>query len=130
MKKIFTFLILISLLSLNGYSQKKNTINKSSTKKTLVAYTEEDVKKYIADYFSFYMSENNYEYHGYKKISRNIFQVKVETCRKNSMECFGHIFAEDRYGKINSNWNSSILKLTISENGKYTINHISGAPIY
>lgn len=129
MKKIFTFLIAIFLISLNGYSQKKSS-GKATSKKSLVTYTEDDVKKYIADYFTFYRSENNYEYHGCKKISRNVFQVKVETCRKNSTECYGHILAENRYGKINRNWNSSILKLTINGKGKYTVNHISGVPIY
>ncbi len=127
MKKIFTFLILISLISLNGYSQKKTPIKKSSAKKTLVTYTEDDVKKYIADYFDFYESEYTYSYNGCKKISRNVFQVKVETCRGKS-DCFTEHFGVRQRDEFR--WSSTVLKLTINGNGKYTVSYVSGIQIF
>lgn len=127
MKKIFTFLILISLLSLNGYAQKKSLSKKSPTKKALVTYTEDDVKKYIADYFDLYESEYTYSYNGYKKISRNVFQVKVETCRGKS-DCFTEHFGIQQRDEFR--WSSTVLKLTINGNGKYTVSYVSGIQIY
>lgn len=115
MKKIVTILFCV-LICTSAFAQKK--------KKKSVNYTEEQALEYIDDYFKFYNSNEVYENPQARKISSNVFYVKVETCSGGNETCYKTEYYEG-VGSIKQRnepfWHSQVLVLTINSNGKYTV---------
>ncbi|MFJ1323591.1 hypothetical protein ACILDT_11310 [Capnocytophaga canis] len=117
-KRVLTLFCL--LVSIGAFAQQKKT-----TKKAIKSYTTEDAIKYVEDYFEFYQADTHYENPEARKISNNVFHVKVEVCN-------AHCYTEkeytdplgNTYTRVEKNtffWHTKVYVLTIKPQGKYTI---------
>ena len=73
MKRIL--FIMCILVGINTYGQKKK-----STQKYTKSYTTAEALAYVDDYFSFYEADSFYENPEVRKISNNVFHVRVDVC--------------------------------------------------
>ena len=70
----FLFIVTL-LLSLSSYAQTKKTQPATNSK---TAYTEKQAMQYMRDYYDFYKSDKKYRVLDARKVSSNVFHVKVE----------------------------------------------------
>ena len=63
---------------------KKETTTKSSS----VKYSEEKALELIADYYEFYNADEEYDSPVVRRISNNVFYVKVEYCNGGKDTCY------------------------------------------
>lgn len=136
MRKLSLVIMCILLFNVGTYSQRKNSTQKKHTSKTTVKkYTEEQALEYIADWYQFYNADEEYCCPSVRRISNNVFYVKVEYANKNVAykEVTHYNYTTDtETGEIKSNptyklekneffWSSKVLILTIQSNGKYSV---------
>ena len=106
MKRI-VFLVFFLLIGANSYAQqKKKTVAKS--------YTTEQAVGYAEDYFEFYEANTPYRNPIARKLSNNVFHIKVEICT-----CYPKSFCSDDEGNERDCWQAKIYTLTIVNGGKY-----------
>ena len=130
MKNNIMLLACLLLFNANSFSQKKTTHH---TK--VVKYTDEQVLKYIDDYYSFYNADEEYCCPSIRKISNNVFYIKVDVCTKsfaykdeNVYEGItdpntGETKMQIKRIKVKNDffWHSKVLVLTIKSNGNYSV---------
>lgn len=120
-KRVLTLFCLLA--SIGTFAQQKKT-----TKKAVKSYTTEDAIKYVEDYFEFYQADTHYENPEARKVSNNVFHIKVETCNAGE-----HCYTEKEYTNIFGDtykvkekntffWHTKVYVLTIKPQGKYIIN--------
>ena len=107
MIKKIVFLVLSLLIGASSYAQqKKKTVAKS--------YTTEQAVGYAEDYFEFYEANTPYRNPIARKLSNNVFHIKVEICT-----CYPKSFCYDEEGNERDCWQAKIYTLTIANGGKY-----------
>ena len=106
MKRIL--FIMCILVGINTYGQKKK-----STK----SYTTAEALAYVDDYFRFYEADLFYEDPEVRKISNNVFHVRVDICAGSCYEtnAFGYRQKKDFL------WRPTVYTLTIGTGGKYSM---------
>ena len=97
------------LLSLSSYTQTNKTQPVTNSK---TVYTEKQAMKYIEDYYDFYKSDKKYQVLEARKISSNVFHVKVKES-----------YTSDPYTEL---YFSRVCVLTILPNGKYKVEYLTG----
>jgi hypothetical protein len=118
MKKIL--LITLIVLSSN-YANSQNTKKKSNTKSSSVKYSEERALELLADYYEFYNSDEEYENPVVRRISNNVFYIKVNFCNGGKSICY-QTNSEGEETKHEFFWSSKVLILKIQSPTKYTVN--------
>jgi hypothetical protein len=125
MKKIV--LIVLVILSAN-FANSQNTKKKTTTKSSGVKYSEEKALELIADYYEFYNADEKYENPVVRRISNNVFYVKVEYCNGGDDICFDQRSVRNENGttefiqvKNEHFWDSKVLILKIQSSTKYTV---------
>lgn len=116
MKRII-FIAICFLIGIGAFAQQK----KSTKKATAKSYTTEQAIGYIEDWFAFYKSGCIYEDLQVRKVSNNVFHIKVYACGSGS-RCY------NKYSKSKEkdeyNWHARIYKLTIHSQKEYTVKEI------
>jgi len=125
MKKII--LIFIVLLTSN-FANSQKVKKKTSTKSSNVQYSEDKALELIADYYEFYNADEKYENPVVRRISNNVFYVKVEYCNGGNDICFDQKTLRNEDGttefvQVRSEhfWDSKVLILKIQTSTKYTV---------
>ena len=110
MKRIL--FIMCILVGINTYGQKKK-----STQKYTKSYTTVEALAYVDDYFRFYEADLFYEDPEVRKISNNVFHVRVDICAGSCYEtnAFGYRQKKDFL------WRPTVYTLTIGTGGKYSM---------
>lgn len=107
------------LLVISIYGQKKKT-----TKKVVKSYTIEQALEYVEDYFSFYEADTQYDNPEARKISNNVFHIRVDICESGE-DCYKTVYYSwevqlpPRTEKKDFFWHSQLYILTIGTGGKY-----------
>ena len=101
----FLFIVTL-LLSLSSYTQTKKTQPATNSK---TVYTEKQAMQYMKDYYDFYKSDKKYRVLDARKVSSNVFHVKVEEA-----------YTSDPYESL---YFSRVYVLTILPNGKYKVEY-------
>ncbi|PBN47166.1 hypothetical protein [Capnocytophaga sputigena] len=104
----FLFIVTL-LLSLSSYAQTKKTQPATNSK---TAYTEKQAMQYMRDYYDFYKSDKKYRVLDARKVSSNVFHVKVEEA-----------YTSDPYSNL---YFSRVYVLTILPDGKYKVEYHNG----
>jgi hypothetical protein len=121
MKRI-VFIVMCLLITLNTFGQKKKT-----TKKAIKSYTVEQALEYVDDYFSFYEADTAYDNPEARKISNNVFHIRVDVCKhgncyKTKTEWSNNDIRTVSTGEKDSFWwESKLYVLTIGTGGKYSM---------
>lgn len=111
MKRIL--FIMCILVGINIYGQKKKT-----TQKYTKSYTTTEALSYVEDHFSFYEADTNYDNPQVRKISNNVFHVRVDVCWAGE-NCYTKDFTYGFLKKYNTLWHSELYILTIGTGGRY-----------
>ena len=117
MKKI---ILLFALLLTANLANSQNTKKKTTTKSSSVKYSEEKALELIADYYEFYNADEEYDNPVVRRISNNVFYVKVEYCNGGKDTCY----ESDYNGGTKKHeffWSSKALVLKIQSSTKYTV---------
>ena len=110
------------LVVISIYGQKKK-----STKKAVKSYTIEQALEYVEDYFRFYEADTQYDKPEARKISNNVFHIRVDICESGE-NCYktvhypsfsGKVQLPPRTEKKDFFWHSQLYILTIGTGGKY-----------
>ena len=110
------------LITLNTFGQKKKT-----TKKVTKSYTIEQALEYVDDYFSFYEADTAYDNPEARKISNNVFHIRVDVCKhgncyKTKIDWSNNDIKTVSTGEKDSFWwESKLYVLTIGTGGKYSM---------
>ena len=118
MKKI---ILIVFVLLTSNFVNSQNTKKKTTTKNSSVKYSEEKALELLADYYEFYNADEEYENPVVRRISNNVFYIKVEYCSGGNDICY----QSDYNGgseKQNFFWHSKVLILKIQSSTKYTVN--------
>ena len=106
----------------------KKVKKKTSTKSSSVQYSEDKALELIADYYEFYNADEKYENPVVRRISNNVFYVKVEYCNGGNDICFDQKTVRNEDGttefvQVRSEhfWDSKVLVLKIQTSTKYTV---------
>lgn len=136
MKTNILVLACLLLFSISSFSQKKTVHSKT------IKYSDEQVLKYIDDYYSFYNANEEYCCPSIRKISNNVFYIKVEVCVKSvaykdedvydgttTDPVTGQLKMLTKRIRVKNDffWHSKVLVLTIKSNDNYTVKE---KPIY
>jgi hypothetical protein len=123
-KLILIFIVILTSNFANSQKVKKKTSTKSSS----VQYSEEKALELIADYYDFYNSDEKYENPVVRRISNNVFYVKVEYCSGGNDICFDQKSVRNENGttefievRNEHFWDSKVLILKIQSSTKYTV---------
>ena len=82
---------------------------KLEEKKRQASYhSEEEALRLVKDYYEFYDADQTYRNPRVRRISNNSFRISLEECTKKGS------FSDDNFF-----WRSTVVRLTISEDGKY-----------
>lgn len=114
------------LVVISIYGQKKK-----STKKVVKSYTIEQALEYVKDYFSFYEADTQYDNPEARKISNNVFHIRVDIC-ESGRNCYKteyypsfsgekRVQLPPRTEKNEFWWRSQLYILTIGTGGKYSM---------
>lgn len=119
--KRFVFIVMCLLVVLNTYGQKKKT-----TTKVAKSYTVEQALEYVEDYFSFYEADTAYENPEARKISNNVFHIRVDVCTCiGGSGCYEKKRIENSFFETTERnpfcWHSKLYILTIGSGGKYSM---------
>mgnify|MGYP000854335348 CR=1 FL=1 len=121
--KRFVFIIMCLLVAFNTYGQKKKT-----TSKAVKSYTVEQALEYVEDYFSFYEADTTYDNPEARKISSNVFHIRVDVCTAGD-SCYEtkreyynlNLPPRETVQKNKFWWHSKLYVLTIGSGGKYSM---------
>jgi|688.fasta_scaffold1349640_1 hypothetical protein len=102
-------------IEINQLNIKINTLTiekeEMEEKKRIAAlHTEADALKLIKDYYEFYDADNIYRKPKVRRVSENVFRISLEECPRRGE------FSNDNFF-----WRSTVIKLTIYEDGKYDV---------
>lgn len=117
MKKI---ILIVFVLLTSNFANSQNTKKKTTAKSSSIKYTEEKALELIADYYEFYNADEEYDNPVVRRISNNVFYVKVEYCSGGKDTCY----TTDYNGgtvKHDFFWSSKVLVLKIQSSTKYTV---------
>lgn len=122
MKKII-FTAICFLIGIGAFAQQKKSTKKATTK----SYTTEQAIAYIKDWFEFYNADCVYRNPQARKISNNVFHIKVDVCFSK-----GNCYREEVITyRVDGNktktvrneywWDTKVYILTIGTQGKYSV---------
>jgi hypothetical protein len=112
-KTILLFTLILSYSLANSQTvKKKSTVNS-------VRYSEEKALELIADYYEFYNADEEYDNPIVRRISNNVFYVKVEYCSGGKNICYNSDYNGGT--KHEFFWRSKVLVLKIQSASKYTV---------
>jgi hypothetical protein len=112
-------ILLIALILTYNIANSQSTKKKINIKSNSVQYTEEKALELIADYYEFYNADEEYDNPVVRRISNNVFYVKVKYCSGGKDICYEENNGEQI--KKDFFWNSKVLILKIQSSIKYTV---------
>jgi hypothetical protein len=118
-KVILLFVIILTSNLTNSQTTKKK---KSNPKANSIQYTEEKALELISDYYEFYNADEEYDNPVVRRISNNVFYVKVDYCGGGKDICYETNYNNGESTKHEFFWHSKVLILKIQSSTKYTVN--------
>lgn len=118
MKKI---ILIIFVVLTSNFVGAQNTKKKTTSKNSSAKYSEEKALELLADYYEFYNADEEYENPVVRRISNNVFYIKVDYCNGGKDICY----ESDYNGGTKKHeffWHSKVLILKIQSPTKYTVN--------
>ncbi|WP_293895319.1 hypothetical protein [Flavobacterium sp.] len=112
-------ILLIALTLTCNIANSQSIKKKTNTKSNSVQYSEEKALELIADYYEFYNADEEYDNPVVRRISNNVFYVKVEYCSGGKDICYEESNGESI--KKEFFWSSKVLILKIQSSTKYTV---------